>query len=160
MNSDLQKEILLVLENYEPAICGPCQVKILAKCTQFVNNEQYMKQIKVILDPIFANNREFNFWVEIPKIISAIIEFNKTIVSTNEISINKMKFVIYSIIYSYFDNHQSILLNKQDPGDLRIIFMNVLHILLTKPKKIKVKKQSLFSIIFNCIFGNNKSIKI
>jgi hypothetical protein len=160
MNLDLQKELLVIIQNYQPEICDDCQVRILAKCSKFVNNPVYMDKVKNILDPFFSNDRDFNFWVELPKIISSVIELNKTVVAGSEIEVDYMKFVLYAIIYHYFDTFQKEILNKQNEGDIRIIFMNILSILLTKPKKIRIKKQSLFSIIFNCIFGDSGILRL
>lgn len=160
MDSNLRNEILLVMQNYTPAICPDCQVKILAQCTKFVNNTEYMNKIKSIVDTLFTSKENYNFWIEIPKIISVIIDINKTIISVKDIEVDYMKFVIYAIIYSYFDAYQRDILDKQDEGDLRICFINILNILLIKPKKIAMKSQSLFSILFNCICGDDGIIKV
>ncbi len=158
--NDLRNEIIILLTNYESIINEDDQIRILAICSKFVNNQQYMDKIKDMLDAFFVDGREFNFWVELPKMISIIIEFNKTINSSKDIPIDFMKFVIYAVIYDYMDNFQSITLNKIDQGDLRICFYNVLAVLLTKPKKITVKKQTLLSVIFNLCCGDDGVIKI
>lgn len=160
MDNTLRNEMISLLTNYEPIIDPDDQIRILAISSQFVNNSQYMDKVKEILDVFFVEDREFNFWVELPKIISLLIDFNKTIASSKEIEIDKMKFVFYAVIYSYMDNFQSITLNKMNPGDFRICFLNVISILLTKPKNIKVNKQSLFSIIFNLLCGDDGILKI
>jgi hypothetical protein len=162
MNNTLRDEMIILMSNYEQEIPGDEQVKIIANCSKFVNNQKYMDEIKKALD-IFFPSGDFNFWVELPKIINVVIDVNKNIDSlAKDIKVEHMKFIIYAIIYSYLDVNQSAILNKQDfeksedfKGNLRIGFLNILSILLIKSKNICVKKQSLFCVLLNCIFGDD-----
>lgn len=159
-NNNLRNEIIMILENYDTEICPDCQIKILAICAKFVNSTEYMDKVKQLFDVFFINRENVNFWIELPKMISVLIDFNNTIQANKEIPIDHVKFAIYAIIYAYLDNYQSILLNSLDQGGLRISFFNILAILLTKPKKIAVKKQSIINALLNCMCGDDGIIKI
>lgn len=157
MNNSVRGEMIVVLNSEE--IDPEPQIIILARAAKFLNNEVYTKEIKEKLDPFFVTEN-INFWIELPKIISVIIEHNKKVVGKDEINVDDMRYVLYVIVYSYLDENQSILLNKLDQGDLRIGLLNILYVLLIKPKLIKVAKQSLFQILFNCVCGDDGMIKL
>ena len=158
-DNNLRNEMLVILNSEK--VCGDCQIKIMSQLTKFVDNLDYMVKIKEMLDLFFAGKTEINFWVELPKIISVIIDFNKKIWNKDdEICVDNMKFILYGVIYNYLDMYQPQMLNLQDQGDLRICFLNILGVLLTKPKKIKVLKESLWHILTNCVCGDDGSISI
>ena len=71
-----------------------------------------------------------------------------------------MKFVIYGVIYNYLDTEKNELLNTVDHGTLRCSFLNILPLLLIKPTKLNVKKQTLISALLNCICGDDDIVKI
>jgi hypothetical protein len=158
MNNDLRQEMLVILTNEK--ICVDCQLKINASLGYFLNNQKYTSELHKLLNNLISN-RTIDFFSEFPKIISLIIEFNKSIVCTYEnIDKDYMKFIIYGIVYNYLDTEQNTLLNTLDPGLLRIVFVNTLQLLLLKPKKLNVHKQTIFSMLANCICGNDDVIKI
>ena len=150
MNNDVRGEMIVVLGN--EAIEPDEQVVILATAAKFLNNVQYIQEIKDKIDVFFYEDA--NFWVELPKIISVIVDIIKHVLNNSEIPKIHMKYILYTVIYHYLNEYQSIVLNKINQGDLRIGLLNLLSILLLKPKNIKVMKQSLFNILINCICGD------
>ena len=162
MNNDLRDELITLMSNYEPQVCGDCQVKIIANCAKFINNVSYMTEIKKLLDLFFIDTTTFNFFVELPKITQVIIDYykNNIITLSKDIDPDHMKFIIYGVLYSYLDNFQSTTLNTINGGDFRIAFINVLSILFVKSKSIKINKLSLFGALFNCICGDDGKIKL
>lgn len=158
MNNDIRDEMIIVLNSEN--VCGDCQIKCMSICSKFINNQKYMAKAKELLDLFFENKKEVNFWVELPKIISVIIDLNKQLATNGNIEIDHMKYAIYSIIYSYLDTFQPQLLNSQDQGDLRICFINILGVLLTKPKKIRIIKETLWEILSDCVCGDSDKIRI
>jgi hypothetical protein len=158
MDNNVKGEMIIVLcsEN----VCEDCQVRTLSLTNKFIGNPQYAKSVKDLLDLFFIDSPDINLWIQLPKIISVIIDLNKSVKNNGEIDIDYMKFIIYAIIYSYLDKEQPIALNKLNQGDIRIGLLNILSILITKPKKIKVLKQTLINILTNCICGDDDIIKL
>jgi hypothetical protein len=158
MDNNVKGEMSIILcsEN----VCEDCQVRTLSISNKFIGNPVYMASVKNILDAFFIDAPNVNLWIEIPKIISVIIDLNKTVKNNGEIDVDYMKFVLYAIIYSYLDKEQPITLNKLNQGDIRIGLLNVLSILIIKPKKIKVLKQTLINILTNCICGDDGLIHL
>lgn len=161
MNNNLRNEMIVLLSNHEPQVLDDDQVKILANCSKFVNSTLYMDGIKKALDVFFFDDPAVNLWVELPKIINVIIDFNKNVdAMTKDIKVDYMKFIIYAVIYSYLDSSKPELLDDNNRGNLRIGFLNILNILFTDAKKILVKKQTIWSALMQCVCGDNGKIKI
>lgn len=160
MNNDLRNEMLVVLNTEN--VCDDCQIRILHCCSKFINNHEYMEKVKKLLNLFFfvvkKEDEEINFWVELPKMITILIDLNKRVVTDKDMEIDYMKFVLYAIIYSYLDTEQSETLNRQSPGDLRICFINILGVLLTKPKRIKITKETIWHMLSSCICSDDNEI--
>lgn len=158
MNDNLRSEMSIVMGNEN--VCDDCQVRVNALLSKFLNNISYMNEVKISLD-VLINGRDIDFLSEFPKLIFTIIELNKRIVCTyKNIDKEYMKFVIYGVFYNYLDVSQNKLLNSVDQGNLRVSFINSLTLLFTKPKYLNIRKQSLISMLLNCICGNDNIIKI
>lgn len=161
MDNNLRNEMLIVMNN--ESVCGDCQVKILSICTKFVNHQQYMSKIGEAFELLLNNERGIdNFWVIFPQLINIIIQINKDVlvgdILQDGFDIDYMKFVLYAVVYSYLDNHKSILLNSLSQGDLRIGFINIIGNLLIKPKKLKINRQSLLQKLISCICDDDNTI--
>jgi len=152
MNNDVRGEMIVVLNSEE--IDPDQQIIILGTASKFLNNVKYVQQIKDKLDIFFVEG--FNFWVELPKIISVIIEFNKNVFNNNDISKKHMKYVLYVVLYNYLNESQPNVLNNLDQGDFRIGLLNILLILMFKPTNVKVLKQSFGKMLLNCICDDDK----
>lgn len=164
MNNDIRSEMLVVLNSEN--VCDDCQIRILAYINKFINNVKYLERSKEKLDLFFESKEpddtssSVNLWIEIPKMISVLIDLHKNVTFTSNMQQDYMKFVIYGIIYNYLDSHQAQILNKLAPGDFRIYFLNLLEVLLTKPKKIEAVKQSLWDALKGCICGDDDPVVI
>lgn len=157
MNNTIKGEMLVVLNNEQ--VCDDCQIRILAQSSKFLNNTKYMDALNNRMNDFFKLANDDNFFIILPKVISLIVDLNKTTLGSNEVCVDYMKFIIYILVYNYLDSFQASLLNKLKPGEFRICFINLLDILLTKPKNIKIKKESIFHMLISCICGDD-AIKI
>ena len=158
MNNDIRNEMIVVLGNSN--VCRNCQIAICADISRFLENETYVAAIKDKLDLFFTPDKEINLLVDLPRMVLDVITLNETIESSTTIEIEDMKYVIYGIIYNYLDQHQPIILNRQHPGDLRVIFLNILDTLLIKPKKLKITKLSIWKILTKLCCDDNNNIKL
>ena len=158
MNNDIRNEMIVLLN--ADKVCGDCQIKILAVCAKFLSNDSYMDKIKPILDGFFPDNEDVNLWIELPKITAIIVETNKQVVNNEPVDIDTMKFVVYAVIYHYLDNYQSIFLNKQPAGFLRVCWTNLVEILTMKPKHVNLKKLTLWKMFIGCICGDDSMIRL
>lgn len=153
MNTDLTAEMTVLMTNEN--VCAENQIKINALLGNFLNNDIYMHELTHKLNELL-NNREIDFFAEFPKIIMLIVELNKKVLFlSNEIEKELSKYVIYGLIYNYLDNYQSKLLNQLNQGSLRIAFSNICEVLMVKPKKVNIKKQSLTRMLLNCICNDD-----
>jgi hypothetical protein len=148
MNNDIRSEMLVVLNSEN--VCDDCQVRILACLNKFINNAKYLEKSKEKLDFFFSKeptDPPINLWIEIPKMIKVLIDLHKSVTFIKDIEQDFMKFALYGIIYNYLDHYHAETLNKLEPGEFRIYFLNLLEVLLTKPKHIKAVKQGWLSCI-------------
>lgn len=153
MNNTIKGEMLVVLNNEQ--VCDECQIRVLAHASKFLNNQKYMQEFNNRMNDFFKLISDDDFFIMLPKVISLIIDLNKEVLGSDEICVDYMKFIIYVLVYNYLDSNQPNLLNKLKPGEFRICFINLLDILLTKPKNITLKKQSLFQMLKSCLCGDD-----
>lgn len=160
MNNTIRNEMIVVLGNEK--VCADCQIRVLSNISKFLDNVDYSNKIKESLDLIVSRDEEnMNFWVELPKMISIIININKAnVVGSTAIEVDYMKYVLYAVIYNYLETYHADILNKQNPGDLRICFLNILDILLTKPKNIQLNRETLFQMLSSCVCGPDGLIRL
>jgi hypothetical protein len=162
---------MIVVLNSEN-VCDDCQIRILACTNKFINNVKYLEKSKEKLDMFFtrsepveddgkpAPDTDVNLWVEIPQMIKILIDLHKSVTFVHDIDQDYMKFVLYGIIYNYLDTHHADILGKLEPGHFRIYFLNLLEVLLTKPKKIEAVKQSVLSSIFGLCCDDDDKVVI
>ena len=141
MNSDLQREILLMAE-IDGNIKGSEAIKILSICSHLLNNEQYVETLKNTLDNVL-NTPDFDFKMEICHAVLAIIRVNKRTNYYKQISIDRMKFVLYAGLYGYLIKNQTDLLNEMSSmAELRLLYANVWSALQTDPRILEIAKES------------------
>jgi hypothetical protein len=144
MQSEIQKEIMLLLEIDN--VHGTESVKTLAICAKIISNEKYMTEANKILDNVF-NQNDFNFSCEIGCLVSQLLRLNRNVEFYKEISEDRMKYVLYCIIYFYLFKHQSVWLSNQQLGTIRLLYCNVYDLLMIKSESIKLAKSGCVSFI-------------
>lgn len=152
MDANLRNELLLVLanENIEEDF-----MRVIRNCTKFVNNSDYMDRVLKKFSELFSpDSSDVNFWVVLPKLFHTVIEINKDVDNISEIPEKDMKYVIYSVIFSYLDKHKDA--SWVHEGDLRVAFVNLSELILLKPKHIKVMAQKCFSSCLSCCEDDTK----
>ena len=158
MNNSLRGEMMVVMSNEQ--VCDECQVRILALASRFLNNPMYVNALKDRLDLFFSGPIECNLWIELPKMVSSILDLNKTLISAIDIDVPYMKFCIYVLLYNYLHEYQPIVLDRLDVGEFRICLLNLLDVLMIKPSSAKIVKQTLWSALMHCICADEKVIKL
>ncbi len=154
MNEEIHQEMVLLMNIYE--VSANEQIKILALCSKILDSKKYVDKIKETLDNVF-NGESFNFINEFSRLLLGIINVNKQVEMVKEVKEDRIKFLLYSILYSYLSKNQKNLLNATPLGDLRLLFCNSIELILLIPQTIKISKENC--CLFSCFNGNNR-IKI
>jgi len=144
MNETIQSEIMLLLNIYE--VKGNEQVKILAICSKILDSKEYMNKLKDSLNGVFTNS-DFNFIIEFSRLINAIICFNGNLDFYKNVSQERMKYIIYCILFAYMLKYQPQTLNSIPSGELRLLYSNSIDLVLLLPETIKINKESCSSCL-------------
>lgn len=152
MIGDIQRELLLLTEIDN--INGSEAIKTLSICSNFLNCDEYMNEVNQLLDNIFVQ-QDFNLFTEIGHVISSLVRLNNRAKYYKEVPINRMKYVMYSAIYTYMIKNKLDFFNSLDIGLFRLCFSNAWLLVELLPQTVQIMKRSLFS----CCSGGNINIK-
>lgn len=161
MNESIVNEMKLLYNVY--SVKGKERNKIDAICSNVLDNEEYVSRVKKSLDNVF-NNDDFNFSSEFTRLILNIININKSVDYYKEISPERMKFILYGVLYYYLLKNQQTFLNQISMGDIRLLYCNSIDLLLLVPETIKVDKESCCNCLgrtfdwFSCLRGDRVKI--
>ena len=144
MNSDIQGELTLLMNIYD--VKANEQIKILSICSKVLTNEEYIKSVKDLLNDVMKNE-DFIFIIEFFRVISSLIHLNKNVSFYKEISEDRMRFVLYAVLFDYLLKNQANLINKLPIGQLRLLYCNAMDLVLMQPEFIKIAKKSVLSCI-------------
>lgn len=148
MNSDIQREILLLCSIDQ--IKGSESIKIMSICSNFLQNEIYVEEIKKFFDSVF-NSPNFDFVSELAPILLGLVNINKKVNYYKNISLDRMKYVLFSVLYQYISKYQVELLNHIDIGQLRILFSNSFDLIKLQPHFVNIAKKGCSCL--NNLFG-------
>lgn len=148
MQSEIQKEVLLMLN--VDNVAGTESVKILAICSQVLSSDDYVSKVKDALDIIF-NQPTFEISSEIGYVVSQLINLNKNVLFYKTVAVDRMKYVLYSVIYQYMLKQQTQWLNSSDIGNIRLLFCNVFDLLMIKSETLQMAKAGCFFCIAKSI---------
>lgn len=161
MNDSIWEELSFILNKFGKEEPNE-HIKIKHACTRMLDNNDYMNTIKLSLDSIFKiqnfDNSDFS------RLLLAIIEVNKKVSYYKELSENRMKYVIYAVLYSYLINNQHDFVNLEGITKIRISYFNSIELALLVPQTMKIAKETCLSCIgrianINCIRTNNLFIE-
>jgi len=161
MNDTIWEELNFILNKFgkeEPDE----HIKIKHICTKVLDCEEYESLIKKSLDNMF-NIPNFDI-SDFSRLMLAIIEINKNIDCYKEVSVKRMKYILYSVLYSYLIKNQANFINMEGIAKIRMSFFNSIELMLIIPQTIKVNKQSCISCIgrvlgVDCLRGNRVFIE-
>lgn len=159
MNDSIDNEIarLLRIDNIDGNEC----VKVLAICSQVLSNDAYVAKVKATIDSIF-NQPQFDFMIEFGLIVQALIAINNAVTFYKEISVARMKYVLYAVFYHYAFKNQLSWLNEQDIGNIRLLYCNVYDLLMIRAESLAIAKTGCLSCLCSSIsfFAKEASIAI
>ncbi len=150
MNEQIRNEMILLL-NID-GIKSDEQIKILSYVSSFLSSTEYFVEIKSVLNSIFAQP-DFDIVTELSRLILNILTINKKCSFRKEIKANRMKYVIYAVIYNYMLKEQIDYLNKINIGTLRLMYCNCFDLLTIDFSSISIVKECG---LLCGLFGNNK----
>jgi hypothetical protein len=138
MDSNIQQELILLM-NIDKTVDANEQIKVLKICSDILGHQEYTNNIIGIFGGIF-NQPDFNISSEFGKIILCILEFNKEVSYYKNIEISRMKYIIYAVLYAYMLKYQVEWINKQNIGDIRILYSNSWELIQIIPETVKIAK--------------------
>jgi len=144
MNELIQNEMTLIMSVNEN-IKGSEQVKILSILSCILSNVLYVEQLKSKLNQI-VDDANYNF-SDFSRLILNIIDLNKHFDFYKEVNEHRIKYILWGVIYFYFNKFQIEKLNLYDLSALRIMYLNCAELVLLVPETIKIKKESCCSCI-------------
>ena len=154
MNESIQAELILLL-NIDNVKAGE-QIKILSICSSFMSSQNYVDELKKIIDNIFVEN--FNINSEISRLIFGILKLNEKCSYIKNVDHYRLKYVVYSVLYNYLLKNQLDFLNHLDIGNFRLLFCNAWDLVSIDIKKVLVEK---VNCDFCCgLFGSKKKINV
>ena len=160
MNDEIQNEMILMMGIYN--IDGTEQVKILAIISKILANEEYTDKIKEQLNSLI--NDDFNIINEFSRLISLIIQINRAIDTWKDITEERVKFIIYAIIFNYLFKNQPQILNNIPRGDIRLVYSNCIDLVMIIPQTLKIGKEGCCNFLgrkiswLSCIRGDRIKI--
>ena len=148
MIGDIQRELLLLTEIDN--ISGTEAIKTLSICSNFLNCDEYMNEVNELLNNVFSHD-SFNLFTEIGHVLSSLVRLNARAKYYKEVPINRMKYVMYSVIYTYMIKNKIEFFNLLDIGAFRVCFSNAWQLVELLPMAVQIAKRGLFSC---CGTGN------
>jgi hypothetical protein len=144
MNDDIDNEIgrLLRIDNVKGDEC----IKVLAICAKVLNNSDYIVQVAKLIDGIFSQP-SFDFMAEFGLVIGQLIELNKRVTFYKEVSVERMKYVLYAVFYHYAFKKRLNWLNEQNIGQIRLLYCNVYDLLMIRSESLKIAKSGCLSCV-------------
>ncbi|RTL06732.1 hypothetical protein EKK58_04315 [Candidatus Dependentiae bacterium] len=138
MNETIRNEVALLLDidNVKPNE----KEKILSICSSFLSSTKYITELKNILDGVFNAPDGFEISSEISRIILGILKLNDKCTYTKNINNDRLKYIIYGVIYSYLIKNQVDFLNSQNYGTFRLLFCNAWDLVSVDISKVIVEK--------------------
>ena len=142
MDTAQQNELLLLM-NVDNLVGGEV-VKILAICSNMLNDDTWTAQVKTQLDTLFATP-DFDMSVEMAQLIKILLGLSTSISYYKEIALDRMKYVLYASLYNYLSKCQLDALNNVGVGVFRVMFINLWSILEVVPESVKIAKTTCCS---------------
>ena len=149
MNSLIRDELLLIL-NVFGAYKEKEQVNILATCSKILDNQKYNDLVKQKLD-LHTKSPTFDITTDFINLVLEIVNVNKKVEFYKELCEDRMKVIIYCILYNYIVKYENDSLNKIEINKMRILYFNTINVLLLKPDIIKIQKEGWISSIGRCL---------
>lgn len=151
MNEEIRNELLLILNVFEKTETDK-QVKIISMLSKILDNKIYTETIKKELEAI-TSIKNFDITVDFTRLILSVLNVNSRFEFQKEISVNKMKYIIYGIIYNNFVKNDPNILNNIDITKFRILYYNAINLMLLPPENLKIKTNSFWEWLFGDICG-------
>ncbi|MET0570932.1 MAG: hypothetical protein ABWZ79_05865 [Pedobacter agri] len=155
MDPTIQREILLITEIDNQK--GTEAIKILSICAHVIDCNEYTLEVAQQLNTIF-NQPDFNLFTEIGQVAMSLIKLNRRAKYYKDISIERMKYVLYSTLYHYMSKNQLSFFNSLDIGQFRILFSNSWELISVMPDLVQIAKRGFLSC-FSCCSGNDIKIQ-
>ncbi len=130
------------------------KLKIISISSKLINSVNYIELTKQELDKI-VNTPDFNFMTDFAVLIKCLIDLNKHIDFYKEITIERLKYLYYPVIYAYLYKNNVDLLNKINITDFRMLYINTIDLVLIPIQAVKIVKESCT----NCMSRKIKWLK-
>lgn len=155
MNSLIRDELLLMM-NVFGDIKDIEQIKIVSACAKMLSCEPYMEMSKNDLSNII-NSPDFNIECDLPSLLLELVRLNEKFAFYKELSEQRMKIILYGVLYGVLLQCGKSILEKIEVSKLRLIYFNSLQLILMCPDKIKFSKDSCLNDICCGFFGRSKN---
>ena len=145
MNSLIRDELLLMM-NVFGNICDNDQIKIISACSKILDNETYITLAKGKVDKIL-NTPDFDITSDFSSLIFSLIELNSNFDFYKTLNCERMRVILYGILYALLTKSESNALSKIEINKLRIIYYNSVQLILLDPQQIVMKKETVSGCI-------------
>ena len=156
MNETIRNELILLL-NID-SVKPDEQIKILSICSAFLSSKPYNDELKKLLNPIFNQPDGFDIGSEFARLIINILNLNQQCTYYKVVGNEKLKYIIYGIIYNFLLREQLDFLNGQNLGTIRLLYCNAWDLLSFDINKLKIIKETCIACCG--LFGSSNKIII
>lgn len=146
MNEDSYNEFRFFLNTVAKEIGDNEKNKILSISSKLINSENYMNIIKEELNKIIETEN-FNLITDFSILIKTVLDCNKHVDFYKEITVDRLKYLMYPVLYAHLYKNNTDLLNSINISDFRILYINAMDLLLIPVQSIKIDKVNCL----NCI---------
>lgn len=152
MNEEIMNQLTLLL-NIDK-INPNEQIKIISICSDIISNDEYIKKLDQTIQSLISQPT-FDIINEISQIIITMIKFNEQATYRKNVSVDRLKYICYSVLYVTLSKHKEVIKNI-DVGLLRVVFFNAWSLLLIDPKTVLITKRKMIDCLLGCICGDEK----
>lgn len=141
MNETTYKEFEFFLNTMAKEIGGNEKNKILSISSQMINSKNYMNLVKEKLDNIIGAD-DFNIFTDFAVLLKCVIDMNQYVDFYKEITPDRLKFLLYPVLYAnLYKNHIDVL-NGMSIGDFRLLYANAIDLVFIPIQTVQIVKES------------------
>lgn len=137
MDTDLQNEMLIFMKAFKVDVLN--RSKVLDTLEDFLKCKKYNDALTKTLNELFKN--DFNIESEFSQIVFKILDVNSMFEFYKSVSYDRLKYIIYGIVFNYLTKHQQEIYNNLDLQKIRLLYSSCIDLIELNKENIKVNKE-------------------
>lgn len=146
MNEDIYNELRFYINAEGKDVSATEQTKILSDATKILSSVAYMDEIKTRFG-VLLNEPSFNIMVDFGEILKIVINLNQMCDHYKDLTIDRLRFIMYGVIYSTIHKNYPNILNNISMSDFRMLYSNSMSLILIPIDTVKISKEDCI----NCV---------